>query len=285
MSSAEPLDLENEYANPAMMQEYRDHIPLWLRDAADYRAAASGRSELDVVYGPKPRQRLDIFFPPGLPPGEPRGAVALFIHGGYFQTQKKSNFSHLARGPNAHGITLVVPGYTLCPEATVADIIAELRQAVVFVARRFGRSVTVCGHSAGGHLAACMLATDWRQVDATLARQTVPAALPISGLFALEPLVATSINDKLGLDAAEARRLSPLLWPVAEPKSVIAYVGASESAEYRRQTRSYAARLHAAGHVATAVEAPGATHFTVIAPLADPDSALTQHLVTITQAR
>ena len=283
MSSAEPLDLEFEYANPAMMQEYRDHIPLWLRDAAAYREAVRGHSELDVAYGPKPRQRLDIFSPPGQHPGQSSGAVAMFIHGGYFQAQKKANFSHLARGPNAHGITVAVAGYTLCPEATVAEIIAELRQAVAFIAKRFGKPVTVCGHSAGGHLAACMLATDWREVDSTLDGRTVPAALPISGLFALMPLLATTINDKLGLDAAEARRLSPLLWPLAERKSVIAYVGGSESHAYRRQTQDFITRLHAAGHNAAAVEAPGATHFTVIAPLAEPDSTITQHLVTITQ--
>lgn len=283
MSSAEPLDLEFEYANPAMMKEYRDHIPLWLRDAAAYREAAREHAELDVAYGTKPRQRLDIFWPPGQPPGARSGAVALLIHGGYFQAQKKSNFSHLARGPNAHGITVAVAGYTLCPEVTVGEIISELQKAVAFVAKRFGKPVTVLGHSAGGHLAACMLATDWREVDATLDGRTVPSALPISGLFALEPLVATTINDKLRLDVAEARRLSPLRWPLAERKSVIAYVGGSESSEYRRQTLDYVNRLATAGHNATAIAAPGATHFTVIAPLAEPDSTITQHLVAITQ--
>lgn len=275
MDPAEKLDLEFEYNSAAMIQEYREHIPLWAREATAYRDAARGRSELEVAYGDKPRQRLDFF----LPEGSPGGPVALFIHGGYFQAQDKASFSHLARGPNAHGVTMALAGYTLCPQASLGQIVDELRQAVAFVCKRFGRPVTVCGHSAGGHLTACMLATDWPAVDPALGAGTVPAALPLSGLFELEPLVSTSINRRLGLDAAEARRLSPLFWPLPTGKSLIAYVGGNESSEYRRQTRSFVARSRAAGLLATGVEATGASHFTVIAPLSDPDSALTRDLV------
>lgn len=277
MGAAEKLDLEFEYASPAMMQEYREHIPVWTREAAAYREAARERSELELAYGDKPRQRLDLF----RPADDCRGPVALFIHGGYFQARDKASFSHLARGPNAHGVTIAIAGYTLCPQATIGEIIAELRQAVAFVCKRLARPVTVFGHSAGGHLTACMLATDWPAVDPALAADTVPAALPISGLFELEPLVPTSINGKLRLDAAEAHRLSPQFWPLPAGRPVIAYVGGNESPEYRRQSRSFVARCHAAGLPATLVEAAGASHFTVIAPLADPDSALTRDLVTL----
>lgn len=275
------IDLETEYVSPALVQEYRRHIELWARDAAAYREAAGARAQIDVAYGDKPRQRLDIFEPPG----GAGGPVALFIHGGYWQSMSKASFSHMARGANEHGITVAVVGYTLCPEATVAEIVDEIRRAVAFVAGRFGGRVTVYGHSAGGHLAASMLATDWRAVEPSLALDTVHAALPISGLFELEPLVSTSVNRRLGLDAAEARRLSPLLWRAPAGRSVIAYVGADESSELRRQTRDLITRWSAEGVTCVGVEVAGAGHFTVIAPLADPASSITRDLVTLARGR
>ena len=235
------------------------------------------RAQLEVAYGERPRQCLDLF---ALADGA-RGPVVLFIHGGYWQAMDKSFFSHLAAGPNGHGITVAVAGYTLCPQVTLAQLIDELRQAVVFLARRFGRQITICGHSAGGHLTACMLATDWQAVDPALAAGTVAAGLPISGLFELEPLLKTSLNERFGLDAAEARRLSPLFWPVRPGISVTAWVGGNESAEYHRQTRTLVARWRQAGVTASAVEAAGQSHFTVIAPLAKPQSQLTQQLVAL----
>lgn len=269
------LDLEAAYINPAMVQEYRHHVAVWARDAAAYREAAGGRARLDEAYGGGARQRLDIFEPAS----GPGGPVALFIHGGYWQTMDKSSFSHVARGANEHGITVAIAGYTLCPEATIAEIIDEIRAAVAFLARRFGGPITVYGHSAGGHLTACMLATDWRSVDPALPNETVRAGLAISGLFELEPLVSTTLNAKLGLDAAEARRVSPLLWQAPEGKTLYAYVGANESSEFLRQTRSLVARWRSLGVNAVGVELAGATHFTALAPLVDPASPMTQDLV------
>ena len=283
MESLAAPDMELEYANPAMMHELRQHLTSWTHDAAAFREAAGSRAQLEVAYGERPRQRLDLFGPSGGPSGG-AGPVVLFIHGGYWQAMDKSFFSHLAGGPNAHGVTVAVAGYTLCPQVTVAQIVDELRQAVAFLARRFGRPVTVCGHSAGGHLTACMVATDWPAVDAALAADTVSAGLPISGLFELEPLLATSLNERLGLDAAEARRLSPLFWPVRAGTRLVAYVGGNESAEYRRQSRALVARWREAGVTTKAVEAAGESHFTVIAPLADPQSQLTQQLVRLAAA-
>lgn len=275
------IDLEAEYVNFAEVQDYLRDIGLWARDAAAYREAAGARAHLDLAYGDKALQRLDVF----TPASGADGPVALFIHGGYWQAMDKSSFSHMARGANEYGLTIAVVGYTLCPAATLSEIIDEIRQAVAFIAKRFSKRVTVFGHSAGGHLTACMLATDWRAVDPSFDADTVPAGLPISGLFELEPLVSTSVNVKLRLDVAEARRLSPLLWPAPVGKSVIAYVGGKESSEYRRQTRSLVARWRALGVEAIGVELSGASHFTVIGPLADPASLMTQDLVQLAKGR
>lgn len=281
MNPAVNPDMEAGYLSPAMMQEAPRAIADWARDAAAYREAAGARAALDLAYGDEPRRRLDIF----APAGGSGGPVALFVHGGYWQAMDKSSSSHVARGANAHGITVVVAGYTLCPATTMAGIVEELRMAVAFIAKRFGKPVTVFGHSAGGHLTACLLATDWRAFDPALPPDTVPAGLPISGLFELEPLIGTTLNERLRLDAAEARRLSPLFWPVQAGKRVSAHVGANESSEFLRQTRSLVERWGAAGVAITGVEVPHASHFGVIAALADPASAMTRDLVELARGR
>ena len=130
--------------------------------------------------------------------------------------------------------------------------------------------IVAAGHSAGGHLAACLLATDWSLIDPTLPKQLASAAFAISGLFDLEPLVPTSINRALKLTPLEARRLSPLHWKVNAGTVLDTVVGGAESYEYHRQSEAIVERWAAQG-VATRYESvPDANHFTVIAPLADP---------------
>jgi arylformamidase len=274
------VDLEAEYNNRARVPEHPVHLAAWARDSAAYRVACGDRAILDIAYGEHPRQRFDLF----LPESGVGDAVALFLHGGYWQALGKSSFSHMAAGANAHGVTVAVTGYTLCPDISVAGIVDEVRAAVLAVAARFGRPVTVYGHSAGGHLAAAMVATDWEREAPDLDFDPVPAALPISGLFELESLVPTSINQKLGLDLAEARRLSPIYWPPPKGKRIVAVVGADESSEYLRQTRDLAERWGAAGAITRAVTVSDANHFTVIGPLADPNTDLTRGLVALAKA-
>jgi arylformamidase len=187
----------------------------------------------------------------------------------------------MARGLNARGVDVAVPGYDLCPTVTIDDILAQMRRAAAALHRETGRPVTVAGHSAGGHLAACLLATAWCDVAPGLPDALVPAAYAISGLFELRPLVRTSVNHALGLEPAEADRLSPLLWPAPRGLVLDAVVGGDESEEYLRQTRTMAERWGAAGVETRAEIVPGANHFTVIAPLADPDSAMTARLAAL----
>jgi arylformamidase len=269
-----PIDYEVEYNNRARVPEHPAIIAGWASDAAAYRRANPPRP---IPYGAGERQVIDFFHA-----DEPdHGAATLvFIHGGYWQNLDPSSFSHMARGLNAHGINMAVAGYDLCPAVRVGDIVEELRAACRELAR-FERRLVVAGHSAGGHLAACMLATNWQAVDEKLPRDFVRAAYAVSGLFELKPLVTTSINAALGMDAAEAELLSPLSWAPPAGLSLDAVVGGEESREYLRQSRTIVERWGAAG-VRTRYEAvPGANHFTVIAPLADPDSAMTRRLAAL----
>jgi arylformamidase len=153
-----------------------------------------------------------------------------------------------------------------------------MRTAVRELAR-FGRSLVISGHSAGGHLAACMLATDWKLYDASLPRDLVVAAYAISGLFDLGPLVGTSINKALGLDAASARAASPLFWKAPARGNLDAVVGEYESAEYFRQSKTIVDCWGAASIAARFGVIPNTNHFTVISELADPQSPMTLRLL------
>jgi arylformamidase len=210
-------------------------------------------------------------------PGDDKGPVVVFIHGGYWQALDGSFFSHMARGLNAHGVSVAVPSYDLCPDVTVDRIIDEMRTATRALAR-LGRPLVMSGHSAGGHLAACMLATDWPALDAALPENLVIAAYTISGLFDLGPLVGTSLNKALRLDAKAARAASPLCWTAPTRGSLDAVVGGNESAEYFRQSQSIVEVWSAAGLATRFGTIPDANHFTAIAPLADPQSPMVLRL-------
>lgn len=276
------IDYEVEYNNRARVPENPEIIAGWARDAAAYRAR---HKPLTIAYGStygstwtSPRNRIDLF-----PSDQEEGPIVVFIHGGYWQALDGSFFSHCARGLNAHGIRVAIPTYDLCPGVTVDKIITQMRAATLEL-WRFGRPLVVSGHSAGGHLAACMLATEWPVVDAQLPRQLVKAAFSISGLFDLAPLVHTSINAALQLDAESAKAASPLFLKPPAGTSLDAVVGAQESAEYLRQSRTIVEQWGRTGIETRFGLVAEANHFTAIAPLADPDSAMVARLKELAQA-
>jgi arylformamidase len=266
------IDYEAEYNNRARVLENPALMAGWARDAAAYREAREPRR---IAYGPGPRHVIDVFA--GDDQNGGKRPLVVFIHGGYWQALDGSWFSHMARGLNAHGIGVAVPTYDLCPQVSVAAIIMQMREAVRELAKLSNRLI-VSGHSAGGHLAACMLATDWMAYDASLPPQLVRAAYAISGLFELEPLVPTSINKALRLDQAAARAASPLFWTPPSHGSLDAVVGEIESAEYHRQSRTIVEVWGKAGIATRYGVIPAANHFTAIAPLADAASSMTLRL-------
>ncbi len=264
------IDYEAEYNNRARVPEHPQIFARWARDAAAYREEASKeqRAELGILYGAPPRQTIDLFLPA-------EGGVAplvLFIHGGWWRSLEPASFSHMARGLNAHGLTVAVAGYDLCPQVTIADIIAQMRQAALYLWQRFGRRLTACGHSAGGHLTACLVATDWKTLNPSAPSDLVPAGHAISGVFDLTPLVHVSMNQDFGLDEEKARAVSPLYWEVPAGRVLDAAVGALESSEFLRQSRAVSEGWRQSRAETRYEEIPGANHFTAIDPLADPES-------------
>jgi arylformamidase len=266
------VDYEVEYNNRARVPEHPALFAGWAKDAAAYRERHAPRS---ISYGPGERNIIDFF------PGNREGAIVVFIHGGYWQSLDGSSFSHLAGGLNAQGISVAIPSYDLCPGVSVGDIIQQMRAASRELAR-LGRRLVISGHSAGGHLAACMLATDWPAFDASLPADLVIAAYAISGLFDLGPLIGTSINKAMGLDQDTARAASPLFWQAPARLSLDAVVGENESAEFFRQSRTIVDLWGKVGVVTRFGTVPGANHFTAIAPLAEPDSPMVLRLKQLT---
>lgn len=263
-------DYESEYNNRARVPEHPDIIAGWARDAAAYRSNSS--SDLNVRYGPGARQHYDLFRPQEMC----ADALAVFLHGGYWQALDPGYFSHAARGLNARGVPVAVVGYDLCPAVTLGEIIEQVRTACVALRERFELPLVAFGHSAGGHLAACMLATDWRMRD--LPENMVRAGYGISGLYNLKPLTETTVNDALKLSFEESERQSPFFWPTPSGLAFDAVVGEMESAEYHKQSRRLVDVWGLQGAVTRYGEIAGANHFTVIAPLSEPDSAMTARI-------
>jgi arylformamidase len=259
--------LDAAYNNSAAVPEYEAIKAAW--DTRSARVRESRRGHLDLAYGDTPRQRLDLFLA-----DNPRAPTLMFIHGGYWQRNDKEGFAFLAEGPLARGINVAVVEYTLAPDARMDRIVGEIRHAVAWLAEHLGgygadpARIYLSGHSAGGHLTATAMSLG-----------AVKGGLAISGLYDLEPIRLNYLNVKLGLDAAEARRNSPLLHlpPTAGPL-VIAY-GTAELPELCRQSVDYAQAWVGRGLPGNLLPVDGADHFTILESLADPGGTLTQALV------
>ncbi|MBI2714483.1 MAG: alpha/beta hydrolase [Rhizobiales bacterium] len=269
------INYEVEYDNRARVPEHPHIFARWQREAAAFRAGAR-EAELGLRYGPSPRQTIDLF--PAKDDGE-QTPLALFIHGGWWRSLEPAMFSQLAAGPNARGVTVALAGYELCPQVSIAQIIEQMRSACLWLWRQQRKRIFVYGHSAGGHLAACLLAQDWKAFASDAPADLVPAAYAISGVFDLSPLTQVSMNQDLRLDDAEARRVSPLHWKVPASRSFDAVVGALESNEFLRQSHAIVDGWGTRGVATRYEEIAGVNHFTVVDPLADALSAMTKRVV------
>lgn len=260
-------ELETQYNMRARIPDHPEIFARWAAEAAAYRAAASG-AMLDQAYGPHDRHRYDVF------PGGSGGArpAVVFIHGGYWQRMDRSFYSHLAGGANAHGLDVVIAQYRLCPEARVADIFDDLRALILHLAGHGGRKALLAGHSAGGQLAALLSAHDWSTEG--LHESPIAAAVAISGVFDLEPLIRTSLHDALRLDVPEARAASPVHRAPCGSTPFLCVAGALETDAFHRQQSAFVSRWPAAGAPVRGEILPGHHHFSIIEDLADPQSAM-----------
>ena len=261
--SDKPLDLEAQYNNRAAVP---DHPAVMARWKADAQAARAAHPPLALTYGPGEREVIDLF------EATPDAPVVVFIHGGYWQALDPSWFSWIAPAFLSHGISLAIPGYDLCPTVRLGEIVRQMREVTTLLRARTGVRPVVTGHSAGGHLSACMLSEG-----------KASAAVSISGVFDLRPLVQTSLNDALGLDQNGAAALSPIFWPPPNGGApggteLDCIVGGAETSEFIRQSRDMAEHWGAKGADTRFEVLDGLNHFTVLDPLADPDSGLVRRI-------
>jgi arylformamidase len=270
------IDYEVEYDNRARVPEHPEIFARWQREGAAYRAAAHN-PKLGIAYGPSLRRTIDLF----PVKDDDKAPLAMFIHGGWWRSLEPSMFSQVAAGPNARGVSVAVVGYDLCPHVSIADIIEQIRSACLMLWRKRRQRIFIYGHSAGGHLAACMVAQDWKAFASDAPADLVPAACAVSGVFDLLPLVHVSQNQDLRLDEAEARRVSPLYWRVPAGRSLDAVVGALESSEFLRQSKTVVEAWRQRMALTRYEEIAGANHFTVIDPLSNPNSAMTARVAAL----
>lgn len=273
------LDLAVEYDTRARVPAHADIVAGWARRSAALRAEVTA-ADLGVPYGASPRQVLDILWPDA----SRQAPVVLFFHGGDWQHGHPREASFAAAGCLARGVAVAVAGYDLAPHVPLSAILAQARAAALCLARLVGRRVVACGHGAGAHLAAALLCTSWRARSAGAPADLVPAGMGLSGIYDVEPLVATPLNGALRLTAEEARRLSPSAWTVPPGRVFDAVAGARESRAFLRQGRGLADIWATQGAATRYVELPGADYFTILEPLADPGSALVRRLADLARA-
>lgn len=260
---------DDAYSNGAYIAGGDGYPAKWAAEAARFRAlmAKQTRAQLDQPYGSKPRERFDLF----LPEGQVRGTF-VFVHGGYWLAFDKSSWSHLAAGALAHQWAVAMPSYSLCPEARISEITAQIAHAIATIAERAGGPVVLAGHSAGGHLVSRMGCADSPLPGPV--RRRIQHIVSISGLHDLRPLLMTSMNKTLRMDETEATRESPALLRPLPNARVTCWVGTGERPEFLRQNALLANIWTGLGARMRERQAEGRHHFDVIEELADPGSAL-----------
>ena len=266
--------LDAQYNNRAAVPEHLQYYERWARDCAAVLGAYAPR--LNVAYGASAAETLDVFPAAGGPT-----PVHVFFHGGYWMSRDKSDFSFLAPVFVDAGAALVVVNYALIPAVGMEELVHQCRLSLAWVhsnAASFGGDagrIFVSGHSAGGHLVAMMMATDW-PAFAGLPRDLVKGGCAISGVFDLEPVRLCYLNDTLGLTPAQVEQNSPVrLAPLSESPLILA-AGGDESAEFRRQSADLEAAWSERGASVQVITRPGLNHFTILADFADRESPLSR---------
>jgi arylformamidase len=247
------------YNNSEAVRDSQEYMAA-LREASAARRAAAPEG-LDVPYGPRPNNRIDVFA------GRNGAPCLAFIHGGYWQRNGREMFGALADGVRAHGWTAAFPGYTLTPEATLTEIVAEIAAALEVLRTRVRGPIVLSGWSAGGHLTAMGLGS-----------AAVHAGLAISGVFELGPIRDTYLNEKARITDEEIEQLSPLRLPVGPKELAIAY-GTAELPPLVADSRALHARRAASHAPGALVPIPGANHFTALNSLREERGLLTRTLL------
>jgi len=275
-----PADfVEREYNLRAAFPDHPQWFERWARESEVARSELDAK--LDIRYGNGPKQTIDLF-----PAVNPRAAL-LFIHGGYWRALDKRDHPFVAPPFVARGVGVAVVNYDLCPDVSIARIVDEMREAVAWLRREGARHgvpcdrLVVAGHSAGGHLTAMLLATDWQARG--LPQTIIAGAVAVSGVFDLEPLVQVSFNVDLKLDRSRAHAVSPIHLSPRVRAPLLLAAGEDETSEFIRQSWMLWERwpeCHPQGRHGP-LFIPERHHYSVISELGDAKSALTRETLAL----
>jgi arylformamidase len=257
-------ELDAQYDLERTVPDASLYADFYAKESEKIRAEMEHR--LGVPFGPTLAEHLDLYPAPNWRRDAP---VLIYLHGGYWRRFGSKEFGFVARGPASRGVATAVVNYALCPHVTIDEIVRQTRAALVWTYRNaesFGgdpERLHVAGHSAGGHLTATLLATDW-EGDYGLPKDVVKGACAISGLFDLAPFPYTFLQPKLQLTWGQVLRNSPILnLPDVAPPLLITY-GGDETPELRRQSDEFFAAWKAKGLAGDLLPLPGKNHYDVI---------------------
>lgn len=277
--NAEKTSYDLLYNPRLVVADYQEIFDRWERESEQARARLD--CYLDVPYGPTHAETIDIFLSQGRSQG-----LLIYIHGGYWRSLDKKRFSFVAPALVRQGITVAVPNYALCPAVQVEDIVMQMVQACAWLYRNGGNfgapsgRLSVCGHSAGGHLAAMMLCCLWSRYSADLPKKVISAALSISGLYDLTEIVKVpSVNGDVRLTEKTAPKVSPAFLPPATDAPFYTAVGSEENEGFHIQNRLIAEKWGKA--LRADIPCPGANHFTVLDQLCNPTTSLFKAVVSM----
>ncbi|MEJ7929759.1 alpha/beta hydrolase [Ramlibacter sp. AN1015] len=273
MQLDDPEWLEEQYNNRTRVPDFPEHFARWARDSERLRSEVP--CSLDIAYGDASGERLDVF-----PTRQRDAPVLVFIHGGYWRALDKSDHSFVGAAFARAGACAVVPNYDLCPAVTIPQIVMQQVRALAWTWRHIAehggdpRRIVVAGHSAGGHLAAMLMACDWPAFDGGLPENLVGKALAISGLYELEALRRTpSLQASLQLTPQQVRMASPALLPPPRGGALYTVAGAEESAEFLRHN-ALMQQAWGAARVPVCEALPGLNHFSILEDLVNPGTRL-----------
>ena len=271
-------DFDAQYNIRALLPDFQEYYDKWGNWSA--RARNRLRGKLDVPFGSGSLENLDIFSA-----GRPNAPVHVFIHGGYWMALDKSDFSYIAEVFVSAGATSVILNYGLAPALKMDEIVRQTREGLAWIrrhAREFGgdpSQIYIDGHSAGGHLVAMLMVTNWPEFAPDLPKDLIKGGCAVSGLFDLEPARLCYVNETLGLDQEVAFRNSPIHHIPETAPSLILSVGGLETDEFRRHSHEFAWKWRAKGLSLEVVDLPHCNHYTIYDERANLQSSLNQAIL------
>ncbi len=280
-SSFDQVTLDREYSPSSCVDDINVYIFEYLRGSREAKKAAieQGSGLFDLAYGTSGDEILDLFLPGAAGPAP----LQVYIHGGYWQDLSKEASSFAAPLFQQQGSFFAALNYTLAPAVGLSEIVAQNRRAIAWLYQQAGQwgidrdKIHVSGSSAGAHLAMMMLSTDWTQYG--LPKDAIKGVCAVSGIYDLEPIRLSYVNEALEMDAGEAAANSPMKQPIRNQCPIILAYGDNETNEFKRQTDEYRELLLATNETVSFNQIKDRNHFDVILDLMDADTWLSQQIL------